>query len=164
VCWLTERRDVLSGALYLLALRVLVPLRAGGPRAARLRAEPRAARALAGREGLGHHVLRPAARARPAGVPQARLLADPAVEKLPFLGLALVAGALALWAQSGAAGALRTLEQHGLVARLEQAGYGALFYPHARSGRSICRPIYSLPEPFDARRAAVRAGPWRRPA
>lgn len=155
VAWATERRDVLSAAFVLGALVAWV-VRAT---ARRPRAWYAATLVLFGLALLSKaqatvpaillvldlHPLRRLAGTTPAE--KGRDLARLAVEKAPFLVLALAASAGALRAQS-ASGALIALEAHPLTARAAQAAYGLVFYLRATFATSFS-PLHERPVPLD---------------
>lgn len=66
------------------------------------------------------------------------------LEKLPFFGLALVAGIRAVVAQADA-GALYGLDEHGLAARFAQACHGLVFYLWKTVWPSNLGPLYEIP-------------------
>ncbi len=66
------------------------------------------------------------------------------LEKLPFLVLAVAAGARAIVAQRDG-GALYTLAEHGLLARMAQASYGLVFYAIKTVWPVNLGPIYEIP-------------------
>lgn len=74
---------------------------------------------------------------------------DLAFEKLPFLAMSGVFAALAVWAQSGLYGTMKTLEDHSIVDRFAQAAYGLAFYPAKTVVPLSLGPFYDLPSPFD---------------
>ncbi len=164
VAWATERRDVLSGLFFLSTLLCYL-------------------KAVAGERGdftrwrnfaLAAYAASLLAKAGGITLPFALLLLDiyplrrlrggvkewlgPEFqsvlrEKVPFLLLALVFGAVALFAQHEA-GALTTLEGYGVGARLAQALFGIAFYLWKSVLPLSLSPLYELPVPFN---------PWSRP-
>ena len=68
-----------------------------------------------------------------------------AAEKAPFFALAAVFARLALWAQSQAGAALRTVGEHGFHERALQAAYGLAWYPQKTLVPTELAPIYELP-------------------
>ena len=109
VAWLTERRDVLSGLFFVLAVRV-------GLRAARSQAAPQVAR---GGAALG--ALAAAGGAAALALGALDLAAEPGLALRPY-GAGLLALAFALWALSAVLGARAT----GLAARGAVAATSAL--------------------------------------
>ena len=71
------------------------------------------------------------------------------VEKLPFAALALGAAVLAVWGQAGEPGAFKPLAEHGVLARVVQAGYAACFYAFKTLWPVDLLPIYEFPQRFD---------------
>lgn len=154
VGWLTERRDVVSGALWFAALLAWCRYVQDGRRARDyvfalvLLALSLAAKAW----GITFCVLLLVLdvfvfrrRERGAAVPWRTLL----LEKVPFLPLGVVFGALALWAQASAGSTLKGLASHGVAQRVAQAAYAAVFYPAKTLWPAELRVVYALPEPFD---------------
>lgn len=130
VAWATERRDVLSGFFWLLAL--LAYLR----RVPSTGALPWRSQALV----LGLLVLSLTAKAWGMtfalvllvldAYPLRRLAPDPQGilrEKAPFVAVSALAALVAFLAQQGVP-EMRSLADHGLAARFAQAGYGLCFY------------------------------------
>jgi tetratricopeptide (TPR) repeat protein len=74
-------------------------------------------------------------------------------EKVPFLLLAAIFGAVALLAQREA-GALKALERYDVTSRLAQASFGLVFYVWKTLAPVKLSPLYELP---------VRFNPWDRP-
>ena len=162
VVWATERRDLLSG-LFLLAT-VLAWLRrvSGGGRGW-----------LAAAVGL--YALSLTSKAWGMTLPAVLLLLDVyplrrlqaagggwkgllrlALEKLPFIPLALGTALLAAAAQSGD-GATISLADHGPLARCAQAAYGVLFYPWKTLAPANLSTLYLLETPLDATRPVYLA-------
>lgn len=165
VAWVTERRDLLSGAFCLLALLAYLVMAqrdlAGRPRlawggtAVALFALSLASKALA----LGLPLVLatldvyPLRRWRPDVDPSGegshgvrgalRLLA----EKVPFLVLSLGFGVAALAAQAETE-ALVDTARHSWPARLSQATYSAMFYPRAMLAWEWS-PLYERPTVLD---------------
>jgi hypothetical protein len=146
VAWVTERRDVLSGLFFLLAvLAYLMSLDAGARRGWRF-----ASIAVFGAALL--------CKAQAVPLPVALLILDvyplrrPAregwrrllVEKLPYLVLSLIGGAVAIIAvKSGAA--FTEYTQYGPSARLAMTAYGIVFYPWKWLWPTGLSPLYELP-------------------
>lgn len=155
VAWATERRDVLSAAFVLGALAAWVA-RATARRPAAWYAASLALFGLALLSKahatvpavllvLDVYPLRRLDGATPAA--RARALARLALEKAPFLALALAASVAALRAQS-ASGALVDLAGHSLAARAAQAAYGLVFYLRATFATAFS-PLHERPVPLD---------------
>jgi tetratricopeptide (TPR) repeat protein len=77
--------------------------------------------------------------------PEARMIWR---EKLLFLAPALTAGIVALLAQYQA-GAVKSLEQHGVLARLLQSFYGLVFYLWKSVWPLNLSPLYEIPRSAD---------------
>ncbi len=156
VAWATERRDLLSTFFVLGALVLHV-------RASPVDTSPSPVR---GRVAL-LHALAALSRAQ-VTLPFVLLLADlwplrrletPAdrpggllrlvSEKGVSLAIAAASAAAALWAQASQ-GALTAAAEHGLPARLVQAGYGLAFYPASWLFGRTWLPLYERPVPFVA--------------
>lgn len=151
VAWATERRDVLSGCFWLLAL--LAYLRAvEGPEVARRRGL---------RLALGALVLSLAAKAWGMTFPLVLLLLDayplrrlarePRTvlrEKLPFAAVAALGAILAFAAQRTVPD-MRPLAAHGPTARLAQAAYGLCFYLAKTLAPLGLHPAYLLEPDLD---------------
>ncbi len=151
VAWATERRDVLSGAFWLLA--VLAYLRAAEASVT----TARRARAFV----VAALVLSLAAKAWAVTFPVVLLILDwyplerleraPRLvlrEKLPIAVVAAGAGALAFAAQR-AVPEMRSLAEHGVAARAAQAAYGLIFYLAKTLWPAGLQPAYLLPTPLD---------------
>ncbi len=131
VAWVSERRDVVSGFFYVLALLAYVHA-ATGPR------ERRRGRLAAALAALVVSLL---AKAWGMTLPAVLLVLDayplgrfarekPAailVEKIPFAAVALVGGVVALRATRSVE-EMRSLAEHPVGARIAQAAYGLCFY------------------------------------
>jgi len=163
VCWLTERRDVLSGVFYLVALLAWLRFVQDGRREReRWIAIAALALSLAAKAWgitffavllvLDLGVLR--RRAGTRGESWSALLR----EKLPFAGLAFVFGGLAWWAQAQAGSTLQSFEQHGPVERGLQAAYASLHYLVQTVAPFGLHPAHELPERFDAGEPRFLAG------
>ena len=145
VAWVTERRDVLSGACYLLSvLAFLRGVDGGGPLRGRWRVLSAAAMG-AGLLAKGSVVTLPASllvldvyplRRRALG--WGTLLR----EKLPHLALALAGCGIALWAQLPG---VNPYAQFGLGARIALVGYSLWFYPAAFVWPAGLSPLYEAP-------------------
>ena len=151
VAWVTERRDVLSGCLYLLALLFYVR-RAERP-------ESNTSYNLC----LLFFVLSMFAKAWGVTFVIVLLLIDawplrrfatrgdwPKIlnEKVPFLLISVVFMFLASRAQS-AAGAMKSLSDYGTLQRLAQAAYGLCFYPLKTVWPVDLSPLYELEADLD---------------
>jgi len=124
VAWITERRDVLSGAFFLLSMLAYLRYVDGGGR------RPYAASIVCFALSL---LSKPAGMAMPFlllaldAYPLRRFSARAILEKLPYLALAIGAGIVAMAAQKHV-GAAVSLEQHGWGERFLQSAYGLTFY------------------------------------
>lgn len=147
VAWVTERRDVLSGAFFFASL--LAYLRAIDPQRGGARWHVLAWLALAlslGAKAIGVTApmimliidVYPARRL--ATVSGRRLL----LEKIPYAVLSLAAGAMAVHAQR-AAGAWRSLAAFGPLERIVTACYGVCFYLWKLVAPHDLSPLYPLP-------------------
>ncbi len=131
VAWATERRDVLSGFFWLLA--VLAYLRAVAADAARPRTGPALAALALSLAAKAWGMTFPLVLLILDAYPLGRLRSDPRAvfrEKLPFAVLAAAAAALAFRAQHSVP-EMRALADHGVAARIAQAAYGLCHYPIA---------------------------------
>ena len=150
VAWLAERRDVLSGFLYVLSVGLYLRYVGASSR-------------LWERGGRGAYVaallvcaFSLMAKATAVTLPVVLLILDiyPLrrlvrggrvwLEKLPFIILAAAAGIRAVMAQD-LGGALYGLEQHSLGARLAQACYGLMFYLWKTIWPTDLGPLYEIP-------------------
>lgn len=159
VAWTTERRDVLSGLFFLLALLCYLRATTGERRDY--------TRWLSVTAIV--YVLSLLSKAIGMTLPLVLLLLDvyplkrlgggvgrwfgPEVrrvwwEKIPFLVPALVFGIIALLAQ-GETGALKPLEQYGVASRLAQALYGFVFYLWKTLLPLKLYPLYWVPVHFN---------------
>jgi len=151
VAWVTERRDVLSGCFYLLALLFYVRRTE--------RPESNTPYFLC----LLFFVLSMFAKAWGVTFVAVLLLIDawplrrfatgsdwPRVlyEKIPFLLISVVFMFLASWAQASA-GAAKSLADYGVLQRLAQAAYGLCFYPLATLWPVNLSPLYELDTSLD---------------
>ncbi|MBL9032390.1 MAG: tetratricopeptide repeat protein [Phycisphaerae bacterium] len=155
VAWVTERRDVLSGALLFAAglayLRAVERRRiAGHALAVALLALSLLSKAW----GMTFFALLlvidlwPLRRCKPTTDPRplpsaARLLA----EKAPYAALGIAAAIVAALAQRSAPGAVRTLEDWPLADRVAQALHGLTFYLQKTISPSGLVPLVELPPP-----------------
>ncbi len=147
VAWVTERRDLVAGCFVLLTLLVYVG-RPGGPRPLAVAC---AALALLGKANamavpallivLDMYPLRRLGGAIGWTTPAARRVW---LEKLPFVVLAVMAGAIALVGQERA-GALRPLEFVPLRARAGAAAYQLGFYLWKSVVPVGLLPVYEFP-------------------
>jgi protein O-mannosyl-transferase len=154
VAWVTERRDVLCGLFFLLAiLMYLISL------------DPNAGRGMrfASIAAFGAALL---CKAQAVPLPLALLILDAyplrrlrlgwrslASEKLPYFALALVGGVVAIIATRNGA-TFTSYAQYGPGARLAMTGYGITFYPWKWLWPTNLGPLYELPaqvDPFSAR-------------
>ncbi|MFO1010497.1 MAG: hypothetical protein U1F29_10585 [Planctomycetota bacterium] len=146
VAWVTERRDVVSGLFFVLALDAWL----------RFRVEGRG-RALA----FAWTALSLLAKAWGVVLPALFFVLDALVSReraplawrervvaaLPAWGLALAFAGVTLWAQASGTEARATLAEHGLVARAIQSAYALAFYPWKTLLPLELSPLYSLPAP-----------------
>ena len=163
VAWTTERRDVLSGALFLGAIYCY--LRANGT-AASAAVSRRRWLALAFAAQLLSLLAKATAITLPVilvvldiyplqrlrGAVRSWFAADSRrvlAEKLPFLLLSVIFGLVALWAQQ-ASGALRPVQQYFFSYRFGQAFYGICFYLWKTLFPIDLSPLYELPYDFEA--------------
>ncbi len=151
VAWITERRDVLSSAFFLMALLAYL-------RGVRL------ARAATGQVHAGWYCAALAlfaismlCKALGMALPVVLLVIDVyplrrhasvgwrklVVEKLPFLFVSLAGAWIALQAQSSA-GALVDTGIHGWIARITVVFYGIAFYPRAMMIANDWYPLYEV--------------------
>ena len=146
VAWITERRDVLCGLFFLLAmLAYLISLDAGARRGWRFASIAAFAAALL-------------CKAQAVPLPVALLILDVyplrrlvregwrrlLVEKLPYLVLSLIGSAVALIAVKNGA-TFTDYAQYGASARLAMTGYGIVFYPWKWLWPTGLSPLYELP-------------------
>jgi tetratricopeptide (TPR) repeat protein len=166
VAWLAERRDVLSGLLYVLAVGLYLRYAVG-------RASDNSEPGLGGRARLTRLsyvgavlacLLSLLAKASAMTLPFVLLIIDiyplrrlggsagwwketsrPVwLEKLPFLVLAVAGGVRALIAQQ-AGGDVYSLAEHDLLARFAQACYGLTFYLWKTILPTSLGPLYQIP-------------------
>ena len=163
VVWATERRDVLSGGFFLLA--IFSYLRAHESAASSLKSRYRWL-ALA----FAAQLLSLMAKATAITLPLVLIILDiyplqrlrgtvrswfdtdsrrMLGEKLPFLLLSVIFGLAALWAQH-ATGALRPVQQYFFSYRVGQAFYGICFYLWKTLLPIGLSPLYELPYDFEA--------------
>jgi hypothetical protein len=146
VAWITERRDVLCGLFFLLAvLAYLVSLDAGARRGWR----------FASLAAFGAALL---CKAQAVPLPVALLILDLyplrrlardgwrrlAMEKLPYLALSIIGGSIAILAVKNGA-TFTDYAQYGPSARLAMTGYGIVFYPWKWLWPTGLSPLYELP-------------------
>ncbi len=147
VAWVTERRDVLSGLLYLLA------------GLAYLRAVEEGGRARRGWTAVSLGALAAAllSKAMAMTLPLTLLLLDwyplrrgglgwgrLVKEKVPYLAVA-AAGAVVAWAAVRAGATVTGYGEHGLEARVALVGYSMWFYPWKMLWPVGLSPLYELP-------------------
>jgi tetratricopeptide (TPR) repeat protein len=151
VVWITERRDVLCGLFFLLAvLAYLRGVEAGGL----LRGRWRVLSLLAFAAAL-------LSKAAAMPLPLALLVLDAyplrrqalgwrrlALEKAPFAMLSAVAAAIALLVLPRA-GAVTGYDRYGPLARLGMVGYSLAFYPRKFLWPNDLAPLYELPSRVD---------------
>ena len=151
VAWVTERRDVLCGLFYLLA--VLAYLRGTAAEEA-LRGRWRAASLAAFAAALG-------SKGMAMTLPLTLLVLDTyplrrwhlgwrtvVREKVPYAVLAAAGAMTALWAVTRGA-AWTPYDAYGLGARLAITGYGLWFYPRKLVWPDGLSPLYELPARVD---------------
>jgi hypothetical protein len=146
VAWITERRDVLCGLFFLLAvLAYLVSLDAGARRGWR----------FASIAAFGAALL---CKAQAVPLPVALLILDVyplrrlardgwrrlVLEKLPYLALSIIGGSIAILAVKNGA-TFTDYAQYGPSARLAMTGYGIVFYPWKWLWPTGLSPLYELP-------------------
>jgi tetratricopeptide (TPR) repeat protein len=145
VAWVTERRDVLCGLFFLLAvLAYLVSLDPGAGRGAR----------FASIAAFAAGIL---CKAQVVPLPIALLILDVyplrrlhggwrrlLIEKLPYFVLALVGGVVAVIA-TGHGAMFTPYAEYGPGARLAMTGYGIAFYPWKWLWPTNLSPLYELP-------------------
>lgn len=160
VAWVTERRDVLSGLFFLMAVRFYLE-------AATAITAARYKKWLA--LTLAVFILSLLSKAVAVTLPAALLVLDfyPLgrlggiyrqwiagtnrtiwIEKIPFVLLAAIAGWVALLGQYTSV-AVRSLAQTGVPERLAQVSYGLVFYLRKTIAPAGMSPLYQLPENFD---------------
>ncbi len=167
VAWITERRDVLSCLLMLGATLAYL-------RHATSRSASRAARhgrwywialvllllsLLAKAWGMTFFLvallidIRPLRRLtlRPREWWSDRVQRDVLAEKLPMLGLGVLAAGIAALAQSDKAA--RSLDEWGVIARLAQSAYGLCFYIERTIAPRDLSLLYELPTTFEPMQA-----------
>jgi len=163
VVWVSERRDVLSGVFYLLALWAYLRMVDAGdhaPEGQRMRPRQVGHRWLA--VSFGCFVLSLLSKAwgmtfpvvllildiyplrRPARDGWTRVLGEKALYVVPAL---LAAGAA--FAAQRSVEDMRTLTEHPLGARIAQAAYGLCFYPWKTLVPTDLSPLYLLRPGFD---------------
>jgi len=149
VAWASERRDVLSGFFYLLAVLGYVRMQDG-------------VRVRWFVVSLGAFVLSLLSKAWGITLPVVLLALDwyplrrnlrgrVLLEKVPYALIALGFGVLAFRAQAPVE-AMRTLAQHGTVARAAQAAYGLCFYLGKTIVPRALSPLYLLELQLDPTR------------
>ncbi|HXG04520.1 MAG TPA: tetratricopeptide repeat protein [Candidatus Binatia bacterium] len=152
VAWVTERRDVLSGLFFVLALLGYLRARSGGPRSG--------AWLLA---SLGCYLLAALAKSIVATLPVVLLLLDLyplrrikpgdwrtrtgirlVLEKAPYFAIALSTGLMAIWAQRSN-NFLTSLDRLSVADRIIVAIYSVWFYFAKTVLPSSLSPLYELP-------------------
>jgi Flp pilus assembly protein TadD len=158
VAWVTERRDVLCAAFFLLS--ILAYVRAVDvPEDGRVRigwyglALVCFALSLLGKAlGMALPIVLLVIDAVPLRRHESRGWGRLSLEKLPFLALAVASGVVALYAQREA-GALVEVTSHAWPSRIAQACYGIAFYPYSMLLATGWYPLHGRPEFLD---------PWER--
>jgi Tfp pilus assembly protein PilF len=147
VAWVTERRDVLCGFFFLLAVLTYLRSVETDGRTARWRALSLAAfiaallsKAQALPLPLALLILDVYPLRRVHGVGWRRVL----VEKLPYMALSLVGAGVALIAVKQGSG-FTDYHQYGPAARLAMTAYGIVFYPWKWLWPVGLSPLYELP-------------------
>lgn len=172
VCWVTERRDVLSGLFFVLTLIAYV----------RYATQDQPSRWLWYALSVGLLLLSLLSKAWGIVMPAVLLILDAYplrrlpmrerqnafelvvfVEKIPFVTLSLIFMAVAKWAQAGQLDTMKSLAQHGLLARVAQGFYGLAFYPLKSLLPWNLIPIHEIPltineRPFEPPIIAAAAG------
>lgn len=148
VCWITERRDVLAGALLVGSLRAWIAWTA--PSARRrwywIALALYVASLLAKASALGWPLVLFALDLRVLRRGPWRTLAR---EQLAFLAPALLLAGVALAGQGALPGAMASWREHGLAARAAQSAYGWCFYLAQTGIAAGVRPLYDLVLPLD---------------
>jgi tetratricopeptide (TPR) repeat protein len=152
VAWVSERRDVLSGLFYLLTVLAYLRMHAGEGGSRR----PWLALSLAcfvlSLLSKAWGMTLPVVLLILDAYPLARLRRDTwravAAEKALYAVPAAAAAILA-WAAQSSVEEMRTLEAHGVAARLAQAAYGLCFYVWKTVLPARLSPIYLLEESLD---------------
>ncbi len=149
VAWITERRDVLAGLFFVLAVGAWVRYACADP-------EHRARWYLAALVLVLLSLLsKAAAIVMPALLlvldvwPLRRWQADrrrALLDKLPLVALSVVFGWLAISAQGHAETALLSVEKHSFLHRAVQAAYGLVFYAWTTIAPVELSPIYEIPK------------------
>ncbi|MDZ4773499.1 MAG: tetratricopeptide repeat protein [Planctomycetota bacterium] len=155
VAWVTERRDVVSGAFCVAtALAWIVYARSSDRRgrkyatALTLFACALLSKASVVTLPIVFFVLDVWPLKRWAGDHKRLVL-----EKLPFLALSGIFSIIAIVGQSSTGTALRALADHGLGRRVAQASYAAVFQTGKTLFPADLSPIYDMPSPFVATEA-----------
>lgn len=156
VAWLSERRDVVSGAFVMLAVLAYVEWARRGRRSPRRYwaafgcfVAALLAKAIVVTIPLVLCILDvyPLRRLAP-GRPAARALVGLIREKTPFFAAAAVAGAIAVVGQR-TGHAITPLDSLGLVGRIAVAAYANVFYLAKMVWPAGLSPLYELPEHLD---------------
>ncbi|HEX4047658.1 MAG TPA: hypothetical protein VH309_07485, partial [Elusimicrobiota bacterium] len=145
VAWIAERRDALSGALWLGA--VLAYLRAREPGRVPRSLLPVLALFAAACLAKGIAVTLPVVLLVLDAWPLRRDLREAFVEKLPMFALAAGLGALAIVLQADAR-ASWSWKDHGGAARLAQAAYALVFYARKTVWPAGLLPFYEMRPPI----------------
>ena len=162
VAWLAERRDVLGGLFYVLA--VVCYLRYAGASQGRRTFQSVSSGRHWYAAAVASCILSLLAKASAVTLPLVLVILDvyplrrwgrgpnarsgagrgAVIDKLPFLVLAVVAGWRAIIAQEQG-GALYSFAQHDIWARLAQASYGLIFYLWKTLWPTNLGPLYEIP-------------------
>jgi tetratricopeptide (TPR) repeat protein len=152
VAWITERRDVVSGAFFVgTALAWVVYARSTDNRRRKyLTALALFVLALLSKASVVTlpfvFIVLDAWPLRRLGGDTKRLV----LEKLPFLALSALFAVIAVAGQRATGTALRALDDHGPERRIAQAAYAAVFHTWKTLWPSGLSPIYDMPSPFVA--------------
>lgn len=152
VAWVTERRDVVSGAFFVAAALAWVAYAKSSDGRARKYAVALVlfTCALASKASVVTlplvFLVLDAWPLRRLGSGLERLI----VEKMPFFALSALFAVVAVVGQRSTGTALRALEDHGPERRLAQAAYAAVFHAWKTIWPSGLSPIYDMPSPFVA--------------
>ena len=146
VCWITERRDLVSGAFFVLALLAWTRFARSGGRAAYvatllLQTVSLTAKAWGIVLPALFLVLDLVFARRSRGASWQRLL----LEKLPFAVMSLTVAIVTSRAHATATDARVPWSEHGLLTRTIQAGYGVCFYVWRSLVPLDLAPHYELP-------------------
>jgi len=151
VAWITERRDVLSGVWYLLAVWAWLRAIAGGTRIHSAFYALSLCAFAAGLLSKASGVMLPAALLLLDAYPLRRLALGwrrLIGEKLPHLALAGLGAGVAFWAVRQST-AVTSYGEYGLGARIAMTAYSLVFYPWKWLWPAGLSPMYELPARID---------------